>query len=587
MIEYQIHPGVFLILGALAIPFLRAAHKKAYLIALPVLSLGICIFLPYGNYGLFHILGQTLTFMRVDKLSLLFSYVFTMAGIIGFIYALHIDDDIQHVAAFIYMGSALGVVFAGDLITLILFWEAMAFASVCLVWANRTEQSLKAGFRYLLVHVFGGVVLLTGIVIHISNTGSIEFSSFISGSGSIAFYLILFGFMLNAAVPPIHAWLPDAYPSATVTGAVFMSAYTTKSAVYALLRGYPGEELLLILGTIMAVYGVVYATMENNGRRLLAYHVVSQVGFMVCGIGIGNETALNGASAHAFAHIIYKGLLFMGAGAVLYMAGTAKLTELGGIYRTMPLTTLFFIIGGLSIAGAPLLSGFVSKSMTISVAGEKGNAFAFLMLNLATSGTFLSIVLKMTYFMFFGKDSQLKVSEPPKNMLVAMALASLICIVIGIFPQTLYALLPHPVDYKPYTTQHVFNSLGLFLFTIVGFLMFKNIMKPKDIINLDTDWFYRKGAKLFMRLVNNQVARFEYNFVGEVYEYIIQKPILKIAQLISKADTNILDKSVKNTAVSIESASYISQTKQSGKLHGYSFMMAIGLFLAMVIILWL
>ncbi|MCX8026257.1 MAG: Na(+)/H(+) antiporter subunit D [Thermodesulfovibrionales bacterium] len=585
MIDYPIHPGLLLIFGAALIPFLKEQVKKVYLLALLGVAFCICALLPQGVYGCFSILGYNLTFLRVDKLSLLFSYVFTLAGLIGFIYALHVKDDLQHIAALIYMGSALGVVFAGDFLVLFVFWEIMAFASVCLVWANRTEESIKAGFRYLLVHIFGGILLLAGIMLQISETGSIAFNSLMNLKGGLSFYLIMFGFMLNAAVPPIHAWLPDAYPRATVTGAVFMSAYTTKSAVYVLIRGFSGEELLMILGSIMAVYGVIYATMENNGRRLLAYHIVSQVGFMVCGIGIGNETAINGASAHAFAHIIYKGLLFMGAGAVLYMAGTIKLTELGGLYKKMPLTMIFFVIGGLSIAGVPLMSGFVSKSMTITGAGESHNAFAFLMLTLASSGTFLSIVLKMTYYMFFGKESNLDVTEPPKNMLVAMAIASAICIVIGCYPQILYVHLPYPVNYHPYTIQHVLSALGLFAFTILGFVMLFKKMAPKDVINLDTDWFYRKGAGVVMNVINKKIAPFEYNFIGEVYEWLIQKPVLKVAGFIGVFDRRVFDRLSDSLAETVTSLSEVLRVIQTGKAHDYAFGVVIGLCVAVVIII--
>lgn len=584
MSDYMIHPGILLIAGSFLVPIFKEQFKKIYLLALVSIALAVCAVMPQGLYGNIDFLGYGLTFLRADKLSLLFSYVFTIAGLIGFIYALHVKDDLQHIAALIYMGSALGVIFAGDFIVLFIFWEIMAFASVCLVWANRTQASIQAGFRYLLVHIFGGIMLLAGIMLHISQTGSIAFDSLMSLKGGLSFYLIMIGFMLNAAVPPIHAWLPDAYPNATVTGAVFMSAYTTKSAVYVLIRGFSGEELLMILGAIMAVYGVIYATMENNGRRLLAYHIVSQVGFMVCGIGIGNQTAINGASAHAFAHIIYKGLLFMGAGAVLYMAGTIKLTELGGLYKKMPLTMIFFLIGGLSIAGAPLMSGFVSKSMTITGAGEAHNAFAFLMLTLASSGTFLSIVLKMTYFMFFGRDLDRDVSEPPQNMLVAMAIASAICIFIGCYPQSLYVLLPYPVNYQPYTLQHILSALGLFAFTILGFVLLFKKMAPKDVINLDTDWFYRKGAGIVMYVINKKLAPFEYNFIGEVYEWLIQKPILKVANFIGKLDKALFDRLSDGLASTTVSMSHIMRVLQTGKTHDYAFSIVLGLCLAVIII---
>jgi multicomponent Na+:H+ antiporter subunit D len=336
--------------------------------------------------------------------------------------------------------------------------------------------------------------------------------SFVFGAvdpDSTGYYLIMTGFILNAAVPPLNAWLTDAYPEATVTGAVFMCAFTTKTAVYVLVRGFPGAEILIWLGVFMALYGVVYAVMENDARRLLAYHIVSQVGYMVAGVGIGTELALNGSTSHAFAHIIYKALLFMGAGAVIYMTGRSKLTELGGIYRTMPVTVCLYMIGAFAISAFPLFSGFVSKSMVIAAASGDNLATATLLLTMASSGTFLHTGLKLPYYMFFGKDSGLRPKEPPRNMLIAMGMAAFLCIAIGVYPAPLYDLLPYAVDFEPYTSAHVTVSLGILMFTLLGFVWFLKDLDPENTISLDTDWFYRKGARLFMWFAEKPVARWE------------------------------------------------------------------------------
>ena len=324
---------------------------------------------------------------------------------LGMVYALHVDDDSEHVTALTYAGGALGVTFAGDFLSLYIFWELMAVSSVLLVWRRREASAVAAGFRYLLVHVVGGLILLAGIVLHGSQTGSLAFGDMGASFGGAAWALILVAFLLNAAVPPLGAWLPDAYPEATVTGAVFMTAFTTKSAVYVLIRGFAGTELLVWLGAAMAVYGVVYAVLENDARRLLAYHIISQVGYMVCGVGIGAALAINGTTAHAFAHILYKALLFMGAGAVMQVTGLRKLSEMGGLYKTMPVTLGLYMIGAFAISAVPLFSGFVSKSMVVSAAGEEHWTVAFLLLTLASAGTFLHTGLKLPYYMFFAKDS--------------------------------------------------------------------------------------------------------------------------------------------------------------------------------------
>ena len=582
-----IHPGLLLILGALLIPFMKGKAKKIYMVALPAAALIDCVLMSPGAYGVVHFLNYNLVFGRVDRLSLIFSYVFSIMAVIGIVYSLHVEDDSQHVAALTYIGGALGVTFAGDFLTLFIFWELMAFSSVFLVWLKRSKESIAAGFRYLLVHIFGGLSLLGGIVIHYAQTGSIEFNSMMPYAGGIAFYLIMIGFILNAAVPPFGAWLADAYPEATVTGAVFMTAFTTKSAVYVLIRGFPGTELLVWLGAIMAIYGVVFAVLENDARRLLAYHIISQVGYMVCGVGIGTEMALNGSSAHAFAHILYKGLLFMGAGAVMQMTGKRKLTEMGGIYKTMPVTMVLYMIGGFSISAVPLFSGFVSKSMVVSASGETHRQAIFLMLTLASAGTFLHTGLKLPYYMFFGKDSGIRTKEPPKNMLIAMGLASFLCIFIGVFPNALYSVLPFPVEYVPYTAQHVMATMGLLSFTALGFFMLLKQLDPEPTISIDTDWFYRKGAKAFMWFTNKPIANIEYNFIGEIYEFIVQKPIMKIAEFLKLFDTNIVDGTVNGIGKGTVRWSRVMQFMQSGQVQQYALIMAAGVIaiIAMVIVL--
>src|SRR5687767_902968 len=398
-----VHPGVVLIVGAWLVPLLRGLAKRAVMIAVPVVALVDCILLQPGTYGVVRFIGQDLLFGRVDRLSLVFAYVFALMAVVGMVYALHVKDDAQHVTALTYAGSALGITFAGDFLSLFLFWELAAVSAAFLVWLQRDRTAVAAGFRYLLVHVFGGLCLLGGIVLYWSQSGSLAFGDMSAHAGTAAFGLILAAFLLNAAVPPLGAWLSDAYPEATVTGAVFLTAFTTKSAVYALIRGFAGTELLVWWGAAMAVYGVVYAVLENDARRLLAYHIISQVGYMVCGVGLGTELALNGTTAHAFSHILYKALLFMGAGAVLEVTGRRNLSEMGGLYKTMPITFGLYMVGALAISAVPLFSGFVSKSMVVSAAGESHRAAIFLTLTLASAGTFLHTGLKLPYYMFFAR----------------------------------------------------------------------------------------------------------------------------------------------------------------------------------------
>ncbi len=489
-----IPPAAIFIIGALIIPFVKGKLKSVYMLFLPVLAFIILINMPEGKYWMVRVLDYSLILGRVDPLSMVFGYIFTIISFIGVLFALKVEDDLQHVSALIYVGSALGLAFAGDFITLYVFWELLAISSTFLILARRTKASQAAAFRYILVHVFGGLCLLAGIVFYIHDSGTAEFGYV--GLGGISSYLIFIGIALNAAIPPLHPWLQDAYPEATVTGAVFLSALTTKSAVYVMARTFPGAELLIWIGAIMTAIPIFYAVLENDIRRVLSYSLINQVGFMMCGIGIGTALAINGAVSHAFAHILYKALLFMAAGSVLHMTGKIRCTDLGGIYKTMPLTCLFCMIGAASISAFPLFSGFVSKSMIISAAAHEKLIIIWLILQFASAGVFHHAGIKVPYFTFFGEDSGIRTKEPPLNMILAMGLAAFLCIAIAVFPGPLYNILPYPVHYVPYTAAHVVGQLQLLLFGALAFcLLILSGYYPAEMraINLDTDWFYRKG----------------------------------------------------------------------------------------------
>ena len=577
-----VHPGLLLILGAWVVPFLNGRIKRAFLIGLPASALVLCLLLESGTYGVVPFLGQELVFGRVDRLSLVFSYVFALLTVVGMVYALHVDDDAQHVTALIYAGGALGLTLAGDLMSFFLFWELTAVSAALLVWLRRRPAAVAAGFRYLLVHVTGGLCLLGGIAVYWSETGSLAFGDMSTHAWGPAFVLLLVAFLINAAVPPLGAWLPDAYPEATATGAVFLTAFTTKSAVYALIRGFAGTEILVWLGAAMAVYGVVYAVLENDARRLLAYHIISQVGYMVCGVGIGTQLALNGATAHAFAHILYKGLLFMGAGAVLQVTGVRKLSDMGGLYKTMPLTLGLYMVGAFAISAVPLFSGFVSKSMVISSAAETHLTSIFLLLTLASSGTFLHTGLKLPYYMFFGKDRGLRGQEPPTNMLVAMALAAAACVLIGVMPGLLYAHLPYPVDFVPYTARHVISTLGLLGFTALGFFLLLTHLDPEPSVSLDTDWFYRRGLFVALRPLQIGLARLD-GYVGEIYEIVMQRLVLGAAARLREFDARVIDAAALGVGRVTQAVSENLRTTLSGHTQYYALLMAAGVLVALAL----
>lgn len=500
----NIPPAFLLFAGACLTPFIKGVARNVFLILVPAAAFLYIANLPVGDGPSFSFLpgfGE-IEPLRVDKLSKAFGYIFTLNAAVAMLFAFYVKKAFQHTWALVYIGSALGVIFAGDLITLYINWELMAVSSTFVILSRNTEKAKGAAFRYVLVHIFGGLLLLAGTVMTISEGNGIAFKGFEYANADLATTLILLGFLVNAAAPGVSAWLSDAYPEASVTGGVILSAYTTKTAVYVLLRGFHGWEPLIWVGCAMTVFGIIYALLENDMRRILAYSIINQVGFMVCAAGVGTNMAISGAVAHAFCHIIYKSLLWMSAGAVLYRLGKSKCTELGGLYKTMPLTLLFGTIGALAISAVPLTSGFTSKTIIIAAVDYEHLFWPWLILELASAGVFLHAGIKFPYFVFFNVDRGHRPKEAPKSMLLAMGILSFLCIYMGIRPTELYNILPYAVDYQSYTVPHVVTQMQLLMFSALVFFLFLPMLKRTATISLDSDWFYRKGGKVFYNLMD-------------------------------------------------------------------------------------
>lgn len=489
MTEVLIHPGLALIVGALLLPLLRGVPRSIAIVALPLVVLALVWQVPDGPAWQLRFLDYTITPLQGDKLSRLFATIFSLMAAGGGLFAMSQKSRLEVPAAFVYAGSAIGVSLAGDLVTVFVFWELMAVGSTLVLWSQGSEAAYSAAKRYLMIHLLGGVVLFAGVTGHIVNTGDVTFTRI--ALDSPAHWLILAGFLVNAGAPPLSAWLSDAYPEASWSGTVFLSAFTTKTAVYVLIRGFPGTELLIWVGLFMAFYGIIYGLLENDIRRILAYTIVNQGGLMMVGIGIGTEMALNGASAQAFAGVIYVALLLMSAGSVMRMTGKRKCTELGGLVRTMPLTAACGMIGALAISAFPLTSGFVSKSMVSQAALDGHLMWVWLLLTAASAGVFLHAGIKFPWFVFFQKDSGLRPAEPPVSMRWAMVVFSFLCIALGVWPEPLYALLPYTVSFIPYTGAHVVTQLQLLLFSGLAFFVMLPYLKRTLTITLDADWFWR------------------------------------------------------------------------------------------------
>ena len=531
-------PAVLLFVGACIVPLLKGKVRNTFLILVPVAVFFYIMKLPIGDGLSFSFLPSfgEIEPLRVDKLSKAFGYIFTINAAVAMLFAFYVKKAFQNTWALVYIGSALGVIFAGDLITLYINWEIMAVSSTFVILARDTEKAKGAAFRYVLVHIFGGLLLLAGIVMNISAGNGIAFDGFAYADANVATTLILLGFLVNAAAPGVSAWLSDSYPEASVTGGLILSAYTTKTAVYVLLRGFSGWEPLIWVGCAMTVFGIIYALLENDMRRILAYSIINQVGFMVCAAGIGTQMAISGATAHAFCHIIYKSLLWMSAGAVLYRTGKSKCTELGGLYKTMPLTLIFGTIGALAISAVPFTSGFTSKTIIIAATEHEHLLWPWLILELASAGVFLHAGIKFPYFVFFNVDRGLRPKEAPKTMLVAMGILAFLCIYMGVRTEELYSILPYAVDYEAYTVPHLVTQSQLLMLSALVFFLFLPMLKRTATISLDTDWFYRKGGKFFYKLMDSSLNGIN----AAVHKTFIGGVVASISRMASEGPAKIL-----------------------------------------------
>jgi multicomponent Na+:H+ antiporter subunit D len=565
-----IHPAAWFIAIALILPFLKGDRWWRWLTPIPAVAAFITVItIQQGTYGSIPYLGQHLILGRVDRLSIVFANVFAIQAFIGIIYAFHVREKAHHIASMLYVAGSFGCTFAGDYVTLFIFWELMSVSSTFLVWLRRNPVATRAGFRYFLFHTFGGLFLLAGLLLRYHAVGNFTFDLVSQANAQVYDWLVLIGFCVNAAAVPLHAWLPDAYPEATVPGAVFLCAFTTKTAVYVLARGFAGFDALAIAGTVMAVYGVLYAAIENDSRRILSYHIVSQVGYMVAGIGIGTAMTVNGAVAHAYAHILYKGLLFMGAGCLLYAAGTSRLTDLGGLVGRLPWVMIFYMVGAVSISGMPFFNGFISKNMTIHGAVEAHRLILGIFLEVAAVGTFLSVGIKLPYFAFWSKpENKMELKPIPSNMYVAMAIAAGLCLAQGLFPNMLYRLLPFPVEFHPYTAWTLVQAFLLLSFTGLGFFIVRKVIEPHHGRNLDFDRLYRLVGRGFLYLVCKPISFLDDRW-SEAYRVGGLRGILGLAGGARWFDLKGIDTVVDGSAYTVRGIGRISAKIQTGQLQDY------------------
>ncbi len=497
-----IHPGLWMLLTALLLLVVKGRYRKAVVVGGPLVALAATALLAMAHYSYGTLTSISIPIldtlelnpMALDRLSFGVVFILVAGAVMLSLFNSNVKTRWEAAAEAAYAGSAIGVVLAGDWITLLVFWEIMAVASWLVVLAPRTRTSRQAGFRYLLVHMFGGNLLLAGVVLLVSG-GTLTVDSLTALSGTPAYWLVLIGMGINAAMLPLNAWLVDAYPSTTIGGTTYLGSYTTKVAIYCFIRCFAGTEWLLYMGALMAIFGAAMALLENNLRRLLSYHIISQLGYMVVALALGSQMGIDGAAAHLINNILYKGVLLMVAGSVVAATGKERISDMGGLAKKMPLTAVCCLIASFAIAGLPGFNGFVSKGLIMSAIAEEGFHAIELIMLLASVGTTFSITLKVNYFVFFKKPEKEVVVNPhavTKGMKIAMVSGAILCVLLGVFPQILQMLTPYGVDGHPYTVDHVTQYIQLVSGASLAFIMYIKKMAPHEGLSLDTDWFYRK-----------------------------------------------------------------------------------------------
>jgi len=500
-------PAVLVLAAAAVLPVAsrRVGHAAGALAAAAVVPWSWLA--PAGAHLPVRPFGFEAVLFNVDPFARLMGVIFGFIGAVAVVYSYASDaPNVQTGYALTYVGSSLGAVFAGDWLTLVVFWELMAATSTLLVW-QYGGRAVRAGFRYALFHGVGGSLVLAAVVWQHDAVGSVLFSAADGLVGTVPAVLAAVGIGVNVGFVGLHAWLPDTYPRPHVAASVFLCVYTTKTGVYVLYRAFPdGLLVIAYMGGAMAVFGAGMALLQNDMRRLLSYHIQSQVGYMVAGVGLGGALATAGAFAHVFNHILYKSLLFMCAGAIIYRTDTEDLKKLGGLWREMPLTAVIFAVAALSIAGFPGFNGFVSKGMVVAAAHKQHLDALWYILLAGGVGTFLSFI-KFGYYAFFHGEADRTVPGRELNawQTVAMGTVAILCVLYGLVPGALFALLPGPdvakyaalpgvegSKYTVFTVDHVLEGVILAALGLVGFALVKKPLERVGGAVPDADAIYNR-----------------------------------------------------------------------------------------------
>ncbi|MGF1500290.1 MAG: proton-conducting transporter membrane subunit [Paracoccaceae bacterium] len=515
---FALPPGLILMLAGVAVLALPRPARWLPILAGPLLALAYVLFLQDEAAFLcaaegtgcaarvtLDWLGFTLAPVQVDATATVFGLVFALMALAGGIFAEPSDRPEELAAAYVYAGAALSAVYAGDLITLFVFWEVMAIFSTAVIWMGGPDAR-AAGLRYAVVHFLGGVFLMAGIAGTAAAGGSIAVAD-LGGAGGLLAWLVLISLLMNAGGWPFNAWLADSYPRASVAGTVFLSAFTTKTAIYALIRLFPGEPWLLWIGLATILYGVIYALLASEIRRLVCYALVAQSGFMLVAVGIGTPLALAGATGHAAVCILYSALLFMATGAVVARTDRAEMSELGGLAGAMPRTAAAALLGGFAMAAMPGTAAYVSKSLISSAAGYEALFWTWLGLTIGSVGVMLAVGLKLPWGVFFGPERGIRAQDPGPARQAAMGLLATLILGIAVAWDAFYAILPGTADYSPYKAEAMLFQLELLAFAVPAFFLARSLLPKHPGATLDTDWLWRGGGAAILDRLERLVMR--------------------------------------------------------------------------------
>ena len=489
-----LHPGIVLILAGAVIALLPKTASR-YLLPLGALAAlaallgtdkGLSVEVPFAG-------ELKLSLFVCDEISWFFGLVFAVIGVIGSVYSMDKGRRGEKAASAVYAGSALMTVFAGNMLTFIIFWEVMAVASIYMVFQGNGPDARRSSYRYMVMHLFGGNMLLAGVML--LSAGITAAVGPVTDTDSLPYWLMFIGTGVNCALPPFHTWVADSYPQATPESQLFMGSYTTKVAVYAMIRFFAGTEWLVIFAAVTAVLAACMALIENDLRKLLSYHIVSQVAMMVAGLAAGGDVGAAGAAMHAAFNILYKGVLLMAAGNIFTDLGLRYITDMGGLARKMPVTAVCAFIASFAIAGVPYFSGFASKALIMDALHAGGFNMSYILVTMAGVGTWLSITMRINYFVFIKKPERelpagAATGRVPACKVLAMAAATVLVVITGIRPEMCYDMLSMDASHL-FAADHVLEYIGLFAGATVPFVLLRTFMAPHEGINLDVDRFYR------------------------------------------------------------------------------------------------